>query len=67
MQVLKGRAGVSALLLMAGCVLGCGGSADTAMYKDNEEATQQHMKEVEDQERAHRDAENAAAANAKKK
>jgi hypothetical protein len=35
--------------------VGCGGNAvnkDTALYEGDEEATREHMKEVEDEERA---------------
>jgi hypothetical protein len=44
----------SAVLLAALSLAGCGGmSADEAMYKDNEEATREHMKEINDEEQAH--------------
>ncbi len=37
-------------------IAGCGGGAvnnDTALYEGDEEATREHMQEVEDEERAH--------------
>jgi hypothetical protein len=43
-----------AALLAALSLTGCGGvSADEAMYKGNEEATQEHMKEIDDEEQSH--------------
>ena len=44
----------SASLLTVLTLAGCGGtSADEAAYKGNEEATQEHMKEINDEEQAH--------------
>lgn len=44
----------SAALLAAVLLAGCGGmSQDEALYRDNEDATQEHMKEINDEEQAH--------------
>ncbi len=46
----------SFMLVTSLATSGCGGGAannDTALYQGDEEATREHMQEVEDEERAH--------------
>jgi hypothetical protein len=41
------------LLILTIVATGCGQSADSAMYLGNEEATREHMKEVDNEEHSH--------------
>jgi hypothetical protein len=41
------------LLILTIVATGCGQSADSAMYLGNEEATREHMQEVDNEEHSH--------------
>ncbi|HVW00865.1 MAG TPA: hypothetical protein VHB77_11010 [Planctomycetaceae bacterium] len=55
LELKKWRSAIGSTSLLAAVLLaGCGRvSQDEAMYKDNQEATLEHMKEINDEEQAH--------------